>query len=253
MNSIMKKINFVDKPVGLKYEKCRKYLRKTFDYSCAYCTIAESESPGATFNIDHFRPVAYFPQLEDECGNLRYSCPRCNSYKRDNWISLKDGCIKNCEKCNSKVCTDDILRFINSLDEDPEKMIAIGDDGKIIPINGSKPAEYTIKYLRLNRSQLIKLRTIRRLLDLWREDLIELRLQAQKRVRDFESKLKEFEKDCNLPNLQGRELLLQKLAVTQLEIMRLSAQHHLDFIDDELSRLEAIIDNRNGNDEELID
>jgi uncharacterized protein (TIGR02646 family) len=248
----MKKFVFVNKPVGLKYEKCRDYLRKTFDYSCAYCTITESESPGATFNIDHFLPVKYFPIYRDECINLRYSCPRCNSYKRDNWITKENGCIRNCEKCDTKVCTEDILRFINCLEEEPENMMSLDEDGRLFVINGSKPAEHTIKYLRLNRDQLIKLRAVRRLLNLWREELIKLKFEAQLRVESFDGKLKEFEDNSKSCNLEGKELLFQKIAIKQFEILRLSSQHHLDFIEDQLQKLEILINNRYGNDEYYV-
>lgn len=252
MNNIMKKVSFVEKPVGIPYEKCREYLRKSFKFSCAYCTITESESPGATFNIDHYRPVTYFPLLRDECDNLRYSCPRCNSYKRDNWISVQDGCIRDCKMCQTKKCADDIFRFINCIVEDPQNMVSLNEDGMLSPSNSSKPAEYTIKYLRLNRNQLIKLRTVRRLLDLWKEDLINLKSEAQKRVEYYEDKLKDFEMYTNTRKLEGKDLIMHKICIKQFEILYLSSQHYLDFINDQLNRLNLIIDNRIGNDEHFI-
>ena len=64
-NGIMPKLEYLNPPKYDQYSKYREYLRKATDFSCAYCTISESESPGATFNIDHFRPQKEFPSLED--------------------------------------------------------------------------------------------------------------------------------------------------------------------------------------------
>lgn len=71
-NGIMPKLEYLNPPKYDQYSKYREYLRKATDFSCAYCTISESESPGATFNIDHFRPQKEFPSLEASCENLRY-------------------------------------------------------------------------------------------------------------------------------------------------------------------------------------
>lgn len=98
-NGIMPKLEYLNPPKYDQYPKYRDYLRKVTDFSCAYCTISESESPGATFNIDHFRPQKEFPSLEASCENLRYTCPRCNSYKRSRWIQRTAGCIRDCKTC----------------------------------------------------------------------------------------------------------------------------------------------------------
>ena len=63
-NGIMPKLEYLNPPKYDQYPKYREYLRKVTDFSCAYCTISESESPGATFNIDHFRPQKNSPPLK---------------------------------------------------------------------------------------------------------------------------------------------------------------------------------------------
>ena len=157
IESVMHQLVYAKPPTYSRHSQYRDYLRLASQYACAYCTITESENPGATFNIDHFRPKTLFPSLKSTCQNLRYSCPRCNSYKSNRWISVDNGCIRNCEECERKVCKDNIDRFIDVLTEDPSAMLYLGEDNKLYACSGSKPADYTIRYLRLNREQLIKL------------------------------------------------------------------------------------------------
>lgn len=124
-NGIMPKLEYLNPPKYDQYPKYRKYLRKATGFSCAYCTISESESPGATFNIDHFRPQKEFPSLEASCENLRYTCPRCNSYKRNRWIQRTAGCIRDCKTCTTHVCKENIPRFIDTLKELPSEHISL--------------------------------------------------------------------------------------------------------------------------------
>ena len=127
-NGIMPKLEYLNPPKYDQYPKYRDYLRKVTDFSCAYCTISESESPGATFNIDHFRPQKEFPSLEASCENLRYTCPRCNSYKRSRWIQRTAGCIRDCKTCTTHVCKENIPRFIDTLKELPSEHIFLNED-----------------------------------------------------------------------------------------------------------------------------
>lgn len=247
----MKKLQYNNVPSESVYGNYREYLRASSDYSCAYCTITESESSGATFNIDHFRPVKYFPHLKTKCINLRYSCPRCNSYKRDKWISKEDGCINDCEKCKTNICTKDILRFIDCLQEDPANFIEEGDCGELKVINSSKPAEYTIKYLRLNRAQLIKLRNVRRFLELWKQELLKMLEQVKQQIKDIEFQLDEFNeiysRGTNI-KMKHEEQLLIKVAKLQFDMLLLQAKHSKEFVEAELSRLEYISDKRLSSD-----
>ncbi len=59
------------------------------DYCCAkcvYCAITESRFGGIrNFHVEHFRPRARFPALEDEISNLYLACAICNILKNDDW------------------------------------------------------------------------------------------------------------------------------------------------------------------------
>lgn len=256
MNSVMKKIKYINPPNENTYGKYREYLRVSSDYSCAYCTITESESPGATFNIDHFRPVKYFPQLKTTCINLRYSCPRCNSYKRDNWILERNGCIKDCIKCQTKVCTKNIFRFIDCLEEEPDSFIELNNSGELRAINGSKPAEYTIKYLRLNRTQLIKLRNVRRFLELWKQELLQSLIKSDEQIKSIELQFKEFNvmyPEDNIGEYKTEDQLLVKMARIQFEMLLTQAKRSKDFVESEIRRLEYVSEKRLSSDSDNID
>ena len=70
-------------PPGLAYEEYREYLRPDFFFSCAYCTIGESEAGGIRFAIDHYEPQRHCPDLKDVYDNLMYACNQCNVLKGD--------------------------------------------------------------------------------------------------------------------------------------------------------------------------
>jgi uncharacterized protein (TIGR02646 family) len=246
----MKKLEYRAIPSEDNYEKYRESLREDSEYSCSYCTISESESPGGTFNIDHFRPIKHFPHLETKYENLRYSCPRCNSYKRCKWILNENGCIRDCIMCNTKVCNENIPRFINNLQEDPLNYMKLDDD-ILIAIDNYKPAEFTINYLRLNRSQLVKIRSTRRFIDLWKHDLLEMLERATHQINHIEQQYDEFktinmQAGCVLDN--SNEQLLYKIAAIQFDMLLLQAYHYKKFIEAELHKLEYIENKRYGAD-----
>ena len=71
-------------PRYFDYRRYKPYLRRDFQYQCAYCTIHEAEFGGHyNFQIDHFRPQSLFPELRTEYANLYYACSICNIYKSD--------------------------------------------------------------------------------------------------------------------------------------------------------------------------
>jgi hypothetical protein len=71
-------------PAGYKhYEKYREWLRDEFLFRCVYCLQREQwYDRAATFNIDHFIPVAIDPAGKLEYVNLVYACAPCNIAKR---------------------------------------------------------------------------------------------------------------------------------------------------------------------------
>jgi len=68
-------------PENLKYTEYKPYLRKDFFYSCAYCTMTESEAQAIRFTIDHYEPRSSYPNLENQYNNLMYACDECNTRK----------------------------------------------------------------------------------------------------------------------------------------------------------------------------
>lgn len=248
-NGVMKKQSYNNKPTYNHPSKYREYLRKTSDYSCEYCTITESECCGATFNIDHFRPKTYFPQYYSTCENLRYTCPRCNSYKNDKWIDIKKGCIRNCDICNNKTCCENVSRFIDNLYEDPEEMLELGDDGVLKAICGSNPADYTIKFLRLNRTQLIKLRRVRRFVEVWKEELLAKREEILYRNDNLLSKMKKFEEINSKIIKNPKEECMLKIISTTLEFLQIQIEQELVLIDEQIEKIEMLQRNNTTSDD----
>lgn len=68
-------------PPDLPYTDYKTYLRHDFIYSCAYCTMAESEARGIRFTIDHYEPQGTPDIAVDAYENLMYSCDECNIRK----------------------------------------------------------------------------------------------------------------------------------------------------------------------------
>lgn len=159
-SNIGARLVYNDIPSFNEYSQYRDYLRIASNYSCTYCTLTENESPGSTFHIDHFRPFSKFKSLENDCTNLRYSCPKCNAHKSNKWISTDEGCIFDCNSCKEKSCEKNIERFINVLIEDPNDYLFCKDE-LIYSRNDEAIGTYVIDKLRLNRPQLQKIRLIR--------------------------------------------------------------------------------------------
>jgi hypothetical protein len=78
-----------DVPPGLDYPQYREYLRPDFFFSCAYCTIGESEAAAIRFAIDHYEPRRYRPELTNSYDNLMYACNQCNVLKGDRMPSAE--------------------------------------------------------------------------------------------------------------------------------------------------------------------
>lgn len=248
IDAVIAKLQYIDPPEYNSYGKYREYLRKSTAYSCVYCTISESEASGATFNIDHFRPRKYFPQLATKCENLRYSCPRCNSYKRDLWISEAMGCSRKCEECTHHVCEGNTARFIDHMREDSSKAIFLGKDDRLYAYTDSKPADYTIKYLRLNRAQLIKLRHVRRFMDSWLEDLQNRRNKAVESLNEIRSKQRDFSDAIKYASSEQNSNY-NDVIVTMYEMIAIQSEQSLLFIDEEIRKLNILINMRSGCDE----
>ena len=244
INSIASKLQYRHVRQYKSYNSYRKFLCVDAEHSCAYCTITESESPGATFNIDHFRPKELFPDLVATYENLRYSCPRCNSYKSDAWISINDGCKRDCNTCTQHVCHDNIKRFVDSMREDPSECLYLGEDYLLYPQDGNRPASYTIQRLRLNRAQLIKLRHVRKFLDMWMNELEQKRQSAEENISNIRKQREEawlsFSGAKPAKNIEVVEVLFDMIETIAIDAF--------DGIMAEISKVEFFTSQRAGSD-----
>lgn len=68
------------------YGEYKDILREDFAEICGYCGKSEAVTKNA-FEIDHFIPIKYAPEKEDDYYNLIYSCYECNRKKSSKWPS----------------------------------------------------------------------------------------------------------------------------------------------------------------------
>lgn len=61
-------------------------LQEDFKHICGYCGKSEAVAKNA-FEIDHFVPLKYAKNRENDYANLVYSCFECNRKKSDKWPS----------------------------------------------------------------------------------------------------------------------------------------------------------------------
>ncbi len=179
------------------YRDYRPTLRKDFWFSCAYCTVCESEAGGHRFTIDHYEPRSARPDLETDYNNLFYACDTCNEIKGD--------------RSPPESARADGQRFFRS-DQD--------DRGEHFELNGillegkTNVGSFTIDACYLNRSWLRKLRELRR--RLWECEKFaeqgvmslrklsidqlppEVRARAQHAIEDAQKNFQEYKADVEL-------------------------------------------------------
>jgi hypothetical protein len=115
------------------YESYRDWVRDEFLFRCVYCLHREQwYGRGATFQIEHFVPIAEDPSGRLEYSNLLYACATCNNAKRG-IIGVPDPCGIAFAAC-----------------------VCIKDDGHIEALN--KTGESLIKKLRLNSGKNVQQR-----------------------------------------------------------------------------------------------
>jgi DNA-binding transcriptional MerR regulator len=137
------------------------------------------------------------------------------------------------------------------LTEDPTAMLYLGEDNKLYAFSGSKPADYTIKYLRLNREQLIKLRHIRRFMDSWQKDLTEKKMHAEEKLQKIKDEQRSF-LDQNITASTQKEQKCLDAMKMMYEMLVLTAEQSLLQIKQEIERLNKLVSFRTGSDS-LID
>lgn len=131
-------------PPQTKHTNYRKFLRRDFYFSCAYCTITESEATARRFTIDHYEPVSARPDLSLDYSNLMYSCEECNLFKGDRTPpqEARDNGVAFFRPDNHKR-SDHFTRERTRLK------------------HKTKVGDYTIEALDLNRASLQRLRDLR--------------------------------------------------------------------------------------------
>ena len=159
------------------------FLRRDFQYRCAYCERTEAYLGGEEgFEIDHFRPQHRFPELKAVYANLYYCCRKCNRNKWKAWPSesqIREGSI-----------------FADPCAEDPYEIhLRERQDGGLDEITAC--GAYSNAHIRLDRPSLREWRRRRRLaksdLSLFRsveDDLVRfLDFAPHHRIEGIEAKL----------------------------------------------------------------
>jgi len=144
-----------------QYENYKPYLRKDFEYCCAYCLRPEANfGEEACGEIDHFCPQSIDKNLVCEYTNLYWSCRECNSNKGDIWPSAEDRAADR--------------RFVDPCEDDLAKHYTFEESGEIVPL--TPQAGYSVDSMLLWRDSLVS----------WRRDTIE----AFKEVNRIEALLR---------------------------------------------------------------
>jgi hypothetical protein len=114
----------------------REQVRQRAQYACEFCGITEIDV-GGMLTIDHFQPRT--KAGSDTLENLIYACITCNQYKQDYWPRTEIAPI-----------------LWNPRQESASQHFVEQEDGQLTALTPT--GVFTIKRLRLNRSQLIAAR-----------------------------------------------------------------------------------------------
>ena len=128
------------------YRNAQPYLRRDFNYRCAYCCVHEQQVGGPqSFCIDHFKPRSRGGPV-NEYTNLYWVCISCNMIKHSQWPTREQRHrgYRFADPCREQ---DGGVHFVES------------DDGLLQPLTPC--GEYHISTLRLNRTWLREHRRLR--------------------------------------------------------------------------------------------
>jgi hypothetical protein len=132
-----------DVPEQKQYEAYRPFLRRDFEFRCAYCLRHEFFfGGGEAGEIDHFRPRHLFPEMKTVYPNLYWSCRKCNTFKGGKWPS--------------EAQTARGLRFLDPCTEDSDDHWQTRADGSLTPL--TPVGQYTVRQIRLDRPTLTEFR-----------------------------------------------------------------------------------------------
>jgi HNH endonuclease len=114
----------------------REQVRQRAQCACEFCGVTEIDV-GGMLTIDHFRPRT--KAGSDTLENLIYACIACNQYKQDYWPRTEIAPI-----------------LWNPRQETASQHFVEQEDGQLTALTPT--GIFTIKRLRLNRSQLVAAR-----------------------------------------------------------------------------------------------
>jgi HNH endonuclease len=114
----------------------REQVRQRAQCACEFCGVTEIDV-GGMLTIDHFQPNT--KAGSDTLENLVYACIACNQYKQDYWSRTEIAPI-----------------LWNPRQESASQHFVEQEDGQLTALTPT--GAFTIKRLRLNRSQLIAAR-----------------------------------------------------------------------------------------------
>lgn len=221
---------YIKPPQYSSYRSYKSFIISNSTCKCSYCSIKESE--GATFEIDHYKPKKLFPKLENDIYNLRLACRKCNLFKSHFWIDVSSGCNRDCDSCNNKVCTMNIDRFYDSMNEDISLIMEMDNNFLLYPINNSNVSKYTIDKLRLNRKNLVNLRRNRSNIKKLINEINDL-IIFYERQRDLNSEYHRRLDKLRSKNTSGKKDLKLELCISYCEIHEkqiiLDIQSYLEF------------------------
>jgi hypothetical protein len=164
----------------------RAVVRAAYGYRCGYCGVSESWA-GGELEVDHFRPLSRGGT--DALDNLVYACTTCNRFKSDYWPDDD---------------ASDSFRLLHPRQDDLEAHILEAANGRLVGL--TPRGWFHIRWLHLNRPQLIEMRQLHQSEQAIREALAqaqEVKTKLQERIRELElevarlqeiiSRLTEFE------------------------------------------------------------
>jgi uncharacterized protein (TIGR02646 family) len=134
------------------YGRYKPHLQRVFCNRCAYCRTVEVMLGGYdAMTIDHFRPrgVKRYAHLVERWANLYYACAVCNRRKHKSWPS-------RAEATRGEV-------FVDCCRDDPNNHIRIGTSGPMpgrsAVVSLTSAGAFSIKTIKLNRDQLLRMRS----------------------------------------------------------------------------------------------
>ena len=132
-----------DVPALDDYTLYRPFLRRDFEFRCAYCLRHEFFfGGGEAGEIDHFRPRHLFPALVNPYPNRSWCCRKCNAVKGGTWPA--------------EAQAERGLRFLDPCADDQNDHWQAHADGTLTA--STLPGRYTIRHLRLDRPTLVEFR-----------------------------------------------------------------------------------------------